>query len=98
MTSQDARPARRTLMCTVASAPAAFRVRVWHLMSREQWPRGGDRCRRSFVLPIRFRRPTASSLGSVTIHPAPVRRSQPAWRSWSRGGSDRSVHPPHRLL
>ena len=39
-------------MCTVASAPAAFRVRVWHLMSRGRGPRGGDRCRRSFVLPI----------------------------------------------
>jgi len=44
-------------MCTVAAAsgaPAAFRVRVWHLinMSRGRGPRGGDRCRRSFVVPI----------------------------------------------
>jgi hypothetical protein len=39
-------------MCTVASAPVAFRVRVWHLMSRGRGPRGGDRCRRSFVLPL----------------------------------------------
>jgi hypothetical protein len=31
-------------MCTVASAPAAFRVRVWYLMSRGRRPRGGDRC------------------------------------------------------
>jgi hypothetical protein len=38
----------------VASAPAAFRIRVWHLMSRGQGPRGGDRCRRSFVLPILY--------------------------------------------
>jgi hypothetical protein len=33
-------PARRTLMCTVASAPAAFRVRVWHL-SRVKGAQGG---------------------------------------------------------
>jgi hypothetical protein len=27
-------------MCTVASAPAAFRVRVWAVMSRGRGPRG----------------------------------------------------------
>jgi hypothetical protein len=52
-------------MCTVASAPAAFRVRVWHLMSRGRGHEGGARRRRSFVLPIlRQKYSDVSSLGA----------------------------------
>jgi len=29
-------------MCTVPSAPPAFRVRVWAIMSRRRGPRGGQ--------------------------------------------------------
>ena len=58
-------------MCTVASAPAAFRVRVWHLMSRGRGPRGGDRCRRSFVLPI-LNSPADHALRTDALDPRPT--------------------------
>ena len=61
--------ANGSLGIAVASAPAAFRVRVWHLMSRGRGPRGGDRCRRSFVLPTRSRFDTLRRLADiVTSH------------------------------
>ena len=36
----------------VASAPAAFRVRVWVIMSRGRGREGGHRCRRALTLTI----------------------------------------------
>jgi hypothetical protein len=62
-------------MCTVASAPGAFRVRVWHLVSRGRGPRGGDR--RSFVLPIFSRFDTLRRLADDRDQPPqPVNAGQ----------------------
>jgi transposase len=43
---------RTYLEFAVASAPAAFRVRVWQITSWGRGPRGGSRCRRGLVLTI----------------------------------------------
>jgi hypothetical protein len=61
----------------VAAAPGAAGVRVWHLMSRGRGPRGGDRCRRSFVLPILSRFDTLRRLADDRDQPPqPVNAGQ----------------------
>ena len=51
--SQDRRVLPAGPVClALASALAAFRVRVWEVMSRGQRPRGGARRRRALMLPI----------------------------------------------
>ena len=85
----------------VASAPGVAGVRVWHLMSRGRGHGGSNRCRRSFVLPILFRRRRLLH-GPLALVDAPsgatlgLRVS--ARRSCSGAGINAFLKPPARWI
>jgi hypothetical protein len=84
-----ARPARRSLMCTVTSAPAAFRVRVWQITFNGEGTRGWGAHRSRSVLML-------ATFPDGARRPRPGRRSRRLRRGRLLPLASKSVEIPWR--